>query len=147
MDYAHAQRVASGLLLRRSRTSHYRQRDGTLSTLRYLHAPLDDFGNPQRAVQVIGPPTIESPVVGVGIGGTEDNQRLVLLCDAGTKDVDFGRLMAAMDLRGFEIERLQTGPVKAPPGQPRVANRWAISEATPGPSDAWCRIRPKTNSC
>jgi len=96
MDYAHAQRVASGLLLRRSQTSHYRQRDGTLSTLRYLHAPLDDFGNPQRAVQVIGPPTIESPVVGVGIGGTEDNQRLVLLCDAGTKDVDFGRLMAAM---------------------------------------------------
>jgi hypothetical protein len=113
MDYAHAQRVATGLLLRRSQTSYYRQSNGTLSTLRYLNAPLDAFGNPQRAEQVIGPPAIESPVVGVGIGGTEENQRLVLLCDVGTKDVDFRRLMAAMDLGGFEIERLRTGPVKA----------------------------------
>ena len=58
MDYAHAQRVATGLLLRRSQTSYYRQSNGTLSTLRYFEAPLDGFGNPQRAEQVIGPPAI-----------------------------------------------------------------------------------------
>ncbi len=113
MDYAHAQRVLSDLLLRRSLSSSYPEQDRRSASLQFEVRPLDPFGNPLQAWADPGPPPIASPVLGIGIGGSEGDQNLTLLYEAGAGHFDFDSLIAKTGFAGLQFEPFPTGRIVA----------------------------------
>lgn len=108
MDYDHVQRVFSDLLLRRSLSVGYTDKFGRPSPLRYIDTPEDAAGHPLGTWRAYGPPSVESPVVGVGIGGVDGGERVILLTDE-PGHFDAQKFADSLGFEGVEIERLHAG--------------------------------------
>lgn len=97
MDYAHAQRVLADLLLRRS-----------------LRRPIAfGFDDLDRMGDVIGPPAIATPLVGVGIGGTESEPTIAFLRDKSHPTFDYIQLAGSLGFAGLNVEEIPAGRARA----------------------------------
>ncbi len=108
MDLDHIQRVFSDLLLRRSVSVGYMDKLGRPSLMRYLDTPIDFEGRPQQTWHKYGPPVVQSPVMGVGIGGGDGGERVVLLTDR-PMEFDAPQLADSLGFAGLEIELFHAG--------------------------------------
>jgi hypothetical protein len=109
MDYAHAQRVLCDSLLRRSLTVSYLDKFGLPSSLRYADIPTDSYGNPLRTTIQVGPPPVESPVVGVGIEEFDGEERIVLLTETQSSNFDSKKLVASLGLGDLKVAEIFGG--------------------------------------
>jgi len=114
MDYAHAQRVLADLALRRSLRPSIELSRPLPSILRELFQ-FQSFGfdylSPMK--EIIGPPAIATPLVGVGIGGTDSEPTIAFLRDRHGPDFDYTRLADSLGFEGLNVEVIFGGRARA----------------------------------